>query len=148
MYIFVVIQNKICTNQSLICSNLVQPRIKNMFCFFKEFMWIYHMGFCFTRLQDNYSCTQQTNHLLEKKLHCVVKPNLTLHLVPFNPIYSKFTTNSVCFKYMTFWLYCLFCYFNLVSKYGWRARATERADLRAHRTTVCSKDNHPKSRDH
>uniref|UniRef100_A0A9J8CIZ3 Uncharacterized protein n=1 Tax=Cyprinus carpio carpio TaxID=630221 RepID=A0A9J8CIZ3_CYPCA len=25
----------------------------------------------FTRLQDNYSCTQQTNHLLEKKLHCV-----------------------------------------------------------------------------
>lgn len=57
------------------------------------------MGFCFTRLQDNYSCTQQTNHLLEKKLHCVVKPNLTLHLVPFNPIYLKFTTNSVCFKY-------------------------------------------------
>ncbi|XP_026111032.1 probable serine/threonine-protein kinase DDB_G0280133 isoform X2 [Carassius auratus] len=25
----------------------------------------------FTRLQDNYSCTQQTSHLLEKKLHCV-----------------------------------------------------------------------------
>ncbi|KAK2911314.1 hypothetical protein Q8A67_003447 [Cirrhinus molitorella] len=27
----------------------------------------------FTRLQDNYSCTQQTNHLLEKKLHCVTQ---------------------------------------------------------------------------
>ncbi|KAL7838404.1 hypothetical protein AOLI_G00268080 [Acnodon oligacanthus] len=27
----------------------------------------------FTRLQDNYSSTQQTNHLLEKKLHCVAE---------------------------------------------------------------------------
>uniref|UniRef100_A0A3B1KAE7 Uncharacterized protein n=1 Tax=Astyanax mexicanus TaxID=7994 RepID=A0A3B1KAE7_ASTMX len=27
----------------------------------------------FTRLQDNYSTTQQTNHLLEKKLHCVAE---------------------------------------------------------------------------
>lgn len=36
------------------------------------------MSFSFIRLQDNYSCTQQTNHLLEKKLHCVVKPNLIL----------------------------------------------------------------------
>ncbi|ROL44356.1 Tight junction-associated protein 1 [Anabarilius grahami] len=27
----------------------------------------------FTRLQDNYSCTQQTNHLLEKKMHCVAQ---------------------------------------------------------------------------
>ncbi|XP_056103257.1 uncharacterized protein si:dkey-273o13.3 [Rhinichthys klamathensis goyatoka] len=27
----------------------------------------------FTRLQDNYSSTQQTNHLLEKKLHCVAQ---------------------------------------------------------------------------
>ncbi|XP_057207697.1 filaggrin [Triplophysa rosa] len=27
----------------------------------------------FTRLQDNCSCTQQTNHLLENKLHCVAQ---------------------------------------------------------------------------
>ncbi|KAG1957554.1 tight junction-associated protein [Pimephales promelas] len=27
----------------------------------------------FTRLQENYSSTQQTNHLLEKKLHCVAQ---------------------------------------------------------------------------
>ncbi|TRY56768.1 hypothetical protein DNTS_028627 [Danionella cerebrum] len=27
----------------------------------------------FTKLQNNYSCTQQNNHLLEKKLHCVAQ---------------------------------------------------------------------------